>query len=216
MSDADVRRPVPAWLWGGGLLAASAALPMLGQSFYGTPVLLWTARLLAAAALVVFALGVRGEGSVVARRPVGTVALFVLAIVPPLIELLTPALVMPSTTSGLPDNLWLVQVMGYGGIAIAGAAALVAVVEIARARVVPDPWRWAPTWALAAIAGAYVLSQVLIVAAGAAVLETYATLLAITGAAAALVPLALGILAMVLGARGLAAAPAQVYPPPAG
>jgi len=216
MSDADVRRPVPAWLWGGGLLAASAALPMLGQSFYGTPVLLWTARLLAAAALVVFALGVRGEGSVVARRPVGTVALFVLAIVPPLIELLTPALVMPSTTSGLPDNLWLVQVMGYGGIAIAGAAALVAVVEIARARVVPDPWRWAPTWALAAIAGTYVLSQVLIVAAGAAALETYAALLAITGAAAALVPLALGILAMVLGARGLAAAPAQVYPPPAG
>lgn len=216
MSDADVRRPVPAWLWGGGLLAASAALPMLGQSFYGTPVLLWTARLLAAAALVVFALGVRGEGSVVARRPVGMVALFVLAIVPPLIELLTPALVMPSTTSGLPDNLWLVQVMGYGGIAIAGAAALVAVVEIARARVVPDPWRWAPAWALAAIAGTYVLSQVLIVAAGAAALETYATLLAITGAAAALVPLALGILAMVLGARGLAAAPAQVYPPPAG
>lgn len=29
-AHADARLPVPAWLWGGGLLAASAAVPSLG------------------------------------------------------------------------------------------------------------------------------------------------------------------------------------------
>lgn len=213
MSDADVRRPVPAWLWGGGLLAASAALPMLGQIYYSTPALVWAGRLLTAAALIVFAVGIRREGSIVARRPVGIVALVAMGVVPPVIELLTPA-VGSVDDSGFPQNLWLLQLIGYGSLTISVAAALVAVVEIARARVVPDPWRWAPAWGLAVAAGIYVVAQVTLIAVdpqGAAELVDLLATGAVVGNV--FVPLALGILAMVLGARGLTAAPAQVYPP---
>jgi len=213
MSDADVRRPVPAWLWGGGLLAASAVLPMLGPDVSLTPVLVWTGRLLTAAAYAVFALGIRREGSIVARRPLGVIALLLMAFVPSIIELVTPAAEIP-TDSGMPENLWLLQLLGYVSLAIWAAAALVAVVEIGRARVVPDPWRWAPAAGLALGAALYVVSQVALVAVGAQGVQEFATLLAISSAVGAvLVPLALGILAMVLGARGRPAAPAQVYPP---
>lgn len=213
MSDADVRQPVPAWLWGGGLLVAGAMLPTLGQPLAHTPTVVWGSRLLTAAALIVFALGLRGAGSVVARRPVGVIALFCLALGPPAIDLVTSLLTL-GTDSAMPENLGMWQLIGYAGLALSAAAALVAVIEIARARVVPDPWRWAPTWGLAVAAGVFVLGQVAIVAVGAQGAQEYADLIVIGSAVGTvLVPLALGILAMVLGARGRVAAPAQVYPP---
>lgn len=210
MSDAEVRRPVVTWLWGGALLTVSAVTPLLGGGFGGT--LGWIARLLAAAALIVFAVGI-GGGSVVARRPVGVIALFVLALAPPILDGVTVALAR-TTDGGTPENLWLTQVLGYGSLAVAGAAALVAAVETARARVLPDPWRWAPAWGLAIAAGMFAIGQVALVTVGSQGIMAAVGLLEVTGAIGnVLVPLALGILAMVLGARGLTTVPAQVYPP---
>lgn len=105
---------------------------------------------------------------------------------------------------------------GYSELAIEAAAALVAVVEIARARVIPGNWRFAPAIALAVVVLVQVIGQVVGVAAGSAGLEQAAVGLALGGfAAAILAPVALGIAAIALGARGLAVPNPQVYPPPA-
>ena len=68
-----------ALLIGGGLLLASVVITVIAL-----PPLLPYAEMvgpaLFSAALLVFAFGVRGEGSVTARRPVGTITLALLAV----------------------------------------------------------------------------------------------------------------------------------------
>lgn len=209
MTDAEVRTPVPSWVIGGALLIGSAVLPwVLGPG----PAMLVTAvigRLLFLAAMIVFAFGMRGVGSVVAGRTLGVVALLVLGAAPLVFGLIPPQQVEPS-------DLGLLQLLGYSELAIEAAAALVAVVEIARARVIPGNWRFAPAIALAVVVLVQVIGQVVGVAAGSAGLEQAAVGLALGGfAAAILAPVALGIAAIALGARGLAVPNPQVYPPPA-
>ena len=209
MTDAEVRTPVPSWVIGGALLIGSAVLPWaLGPE----PAMLVTAvigRLLFLAAMIVFAFGLRGVGSVVAGRTLGVVALLVLGAAPLVFGLITLQQVEPS-------DLGLLQLLGYSELAIEAAAALVAVVEIARARVIPGNWRFAPAIALAVVVLVQVIGQVVGVAAGSAGLEQAAVGLALGGfAAAILAPVALGIAAIALGARGLAVPNPQVYPPPA-
>lgn len=206
-SDVDVRRPVPAWVWGGGLLVASAILPTLsGSIFELAPVTVWASRILFAAAMTVFAFGLRGEGSIVARRTPGVAALLVLGFAVPLIVLVTPS------QTDEPD-VWMLQVIGNAQLALAGAAALVAVVSIARARVLPGVWRWAPAVGLAVAAAVLVLGLLLGLSAGVNGVQDVAIVLAVGGwIAVTLVPLTLGVAAMVLGGRGLPAAPAQIYP----
>lgn len=209
MTDAEVRTPVPSWVIGGALLIGSAVLPWaLGPG----PAMLVTAvigRLLFLAAMIVFAFGLRGVGSVVAGRTLGVVALLVLGAAPLVFGLIPPQQVEPS-------DLGLLQLLGYSELAIEAAAALVAVVEIARARVIPGNWRFAPAIALVVVVLVQVIGQVVGVAAGSAGLEQAAVGLALGGfAAAILAPVALGIAAIALGARGLAVPNPQVYPPPA-
>lgn len=209
MTDAEVRTPVPSWVIGGALLIGSAVLPWaLGPE----PAMLVTAvigRLLFLAAMIVFAFGLRGVGSVVAGRTLGVVALLVLGAAPLVFGLIPLQQVEPS-------DLGLLQLLGYSELAIEAAAALVAVVEIARARVIPGNWRFAPAIALAVVVLVQVIGQVVGVAAGSAGLEQAAVGLALGGfAAAILAPVALGIAAIALGARGLAVPNPQVYPPPA-
>ena len=209
MTDAEVRTPVPSWVIGGALLIGSAVLPWaLGPE----PAMLVTAvigRLLFLAAMIVFAFGLRGVGSVVAGRTLGVVALLVLGAAPLVFGLIPLQQVEPS-------DLGLLQLLGYSELAIEAAAALVAVVEIARARVIPGNWRFAPAIALVVVVLVQVIGQVVGVAAGSAGLEQAAVGLALGGfAAAILAPVALGIAAIALGARGLAVPNPQVYPPPA-
>lgn len=222
MTDAEVRRPVTAWVWGGGLLALSAALPALSGSFAGGfgpwPVLGWASRLAFAAAMVVFAFGIRRVGSVVARRPLGIVALLIVGVLLPLVEVISSMVFVwdPADRTGTPWWIGAAQAVNLGGLALWGAAALVASVQIVRARVVPDPWRWAPVWGLAVIAVVFAATQILMVGAGQPDFQTPAIILAMAWSAVMLlVPLALGVLAMMLGARGLALARTQIYPPPA-
>ncbi|MBN9178619.1 MAG: hypothetical protein J0I43_14810 [Microbacterium sp.] len=211
MTDAEVRTPVRSWLGGGALLAAAAVLPLVFGAGVGVGLIPRTlGQMLVLAAMVVFAFGLRGTGSLVARRPVGMIALLVLGLVPLVFTLATPSSVSE-------DEVWLLQILGYSELVVSVGAALVAAIEIARARVVPDPWRWAPTVALAVIVFVQAAAQVIGVAVGSERLLDLVPALSAAGfATAVLVPLALGVIAMMLGARGRQGIPAaspQVYPP---
>lgn len=211
MTDAEVRTPVPAWIWGGALLAASAVAPMAARAVapggFGAGVAVVTA-LLFAASLVVFAFGLRGKGSIVAGRAPGIAALLVLAIVPPIIEVAIP---VATTEQDIPR----LQIFSVVQLAVTAAAALAAVVAIGRTGAVPRPWRWAPAWGLAIIVVASALPQIVAVSASGQGLDQLMGLFALGSLVIVVVPLALGILAMVLGARGLAAPSPQIYPPTA-
>ena len=65
-----------AWVIGGALLMGSVVVSAPLSPYFGGGVI---KAALFAAALVVFAFGIRGSGSVTARRPLGTTALVVLA-----------------------------------------------------------------------------------------------------------------------------------------
>lgn len=209
MTDAEVRKPVPAWIWGGALLAASAVVPTAMRAVapggLGSAVAIVTAVLFAAS-LVVFAFGLRGQGSIVARRPSGLAALLVLAVLPPIIELAIPSATTEQDISRL-------QIVSVVRLTVTVAAALAAVVAIGRAAVVPRPWQWAPAWGLAIIVITSALPQIAVVGVPRQDPQELFWLFALGSLVILTVPLALGILAMLWGARGLAAPSPQVYPP---
>lgn len=136
------------WLTGGILLVAWALAGLAMPILAGLP---WLTRVLFAAAALVFALGWRGEGSVTARRPLGTIALILLGIWPWITDLLW--VLFPQSVTYVPLSsftpfsfLWVIELL----------LAIIVVTQIARAGVVPTPWSWAPLAALAAV----VLTQV--------------------------------------------------------
>lgn len=218
MTDADRPAATPAWIWGGGLLLASAVLPLITSSagFAATgglsgAVFSWIGMLAFAAAMVVFAVGLGGRGSVVARGPAGMTALIALAAVTPIIWVLTAVFPYSDADPGA------YAVWGYTDAAVRFGAALVAVVAVGRARVVPPPWNWAPAWGLAAVVGTAVLAQVSAVAIAGRPgdQEALVTVFALSSLAAVVVPSLLGILSIVLGSRSETRATVPVYPPPA-
>lgn len=200
------------WLIGGSLLIARAVLVLVAN---GNPVLSFPGAgfvldALWAAALLVFAFGVRGRGSVVARRPLGIGALVIAAAVP----LVT-------------DGLWAVGdpvawgrsaafVVANGAPVLSLVALIVATVVIGRAGAVPHRVRWTPLIVLAVSAGAQIVMSIVAVSlpdnlVGPDVTAAYlvASLLGTLGV------LLLGILAIVFAPRDgpRPAAPTQVYPP---
>jgi len=88
--------------------------------------------------VLVLAWGLHRDGSVVSRRPLGLAALFLVAIWPLSEELAQIGGLVPGG-----EATWYLLLTG------AFAAALIASVSIARVRVVPSPWNWAPLWVLA-------------------------------------------------------------------
>lgn len=219
MSDAQVRRPVTAWIWGGGMLALSAIVPILippgGMGSAGM-VVGWVRAALFAAAMVVFARGLRGHGSIVARRVPGVIALIVVGTVLPLVEAVSAWVFVVDPERPAASSEWIgtAQVVNMAGFAVWAGAALVAGVEVARARVVPGWWRWAPLGALGVIVLAFVGTQVAgVQLAASGDIDVVSALFAVWGVAAVLVPLALGVAALALGARGRPTVPTQVYPP---
>ena len=110
------------------------------------------------AALLVFAFGVRGAGSVTARRPVGTIALALLA----LWLLLGSVLygVIGDVFSNDPTPTVLMS-FAYADTFVQFALALVAVMQIARLGAVPAPWNWVPAGVVAALTVTWLLLQVL-------------------------------------------------------
>ena len=144
-----------ALLIGGGLLLASVVITVIAQ-----PPLFPYAEMVGpaffSAALLVFAFGVRGEGSVTARRPVGTTALALLAVW----HLLGSVLygVIGDDFSNAPT---LFMAFAYADSFVQFALALVAVMQIARLGAVPAPWNWVPAVIVAAVTVTWLLLQVL-------------------------------------------------------
>ncbi len=197
----DVRR---AWVVGGGLLIAA---PLFGAIWwpgllpFGAVGLISAALL--SASLLVFALGIGGSGSVTARRPLGTAALVLLAV-----WLLASQVISTVVSEGnLLADMW--SELRYADSLVQFVAALIAVIQIARAGVVPRPWNRAPGWVLAALTVVWLLSQLIFVNIGggrgpdsgtdaqviAAILSSLDALVRIAG------PVLLGVVAIVLGDR---------------
>lgn len=190
--DAIPRSAGIAWIAGGALLIASAVLPSALQA--AAPRLATIGVVLWAAALLVFAFGWRGWGSVTARRPLGTSALVLLAAWA-LFVAFVPTEWLPSA----PDAGGLA--FGSVDIAVRVGAAIIAVVQIARAGVVPERWRWAPAWMLAAVGVAQAVPQVWAVATGPTDPMTLVALAVIAQVVTATAACLLGILATALGAQ---------------
>ena len=208
-----------AWILGGSLLVANAALILVMSAPQLTIVqgASYLADALWAVALFIFAFGIRGAGSVVAKRPAGVAALLVSAVMPFVMaivsHLLTPTL--PTTVDLTYDptlNITIIQSLQ----ALSLAALAVACVVIAQAGAVPRRWRWLPLILLAVGA----LPQIIVTIAMVSITDPFAQLgvaLALQGVAAlgTLATLTLGIFAIVLAPREepRSGDPVQVYPP---
>jgi hypothetical protein len=159
-AERDAQR---AWVIGGAALAASAVVPAISGPGAG-PWVGYAGRILLLAAFVVLALGVRGHGSVTARRPLGTTALISLGAVPfvmVLVSNLALASVVTMSTTPAGGGIWTAAVVvNTVSMFVTLALAIIAVVQIARAGEVPKPWNLAPLWVLISLVAVEVISYV--------------------------------------------------------
>ena len=188
------------WVLGGALLVASALVQLAAQGSLAP--LYRAADVLFAAGALVLVIGIGRAGSVTARRPLGTgavVALVVVLLVAPYLSstLLTGIAPAPGTISGYQIFFWI-------QLAVSLMLAILAATQIGRAGVVPQPWNWAPLWAL----GAVTLAQLIPMAPFWAPLlgsgQDPSALLGLFSVFGLVRPLAiafLGIVAIVLGTR---------------
>lgn len=107
-----------------------------------------------AAAVMVFAIGLSKEASVVARRPLGVTALIVVALWPLAVRIVAPFLPrMDSATYAAGLEAYraaedILTAFSLVNLVVLYAAALIGSIQIARAGAVPTLWRWAPLWAV--------------------------------------------------------------------
>ncbi|MEU2204937.1 hypothetical protein ABZ469_11380 [Microbacterium oleivorans] len=143
------------WTIGGvGLIAAGVA-GMLQGAALGTPLtgtLALLVDILWAESVLVFAIGSSSHDSVTARRPLGTIALILLALWSPAMRVIG---LFQDPTNPTPIVPWEVTIL------VPLALSLVAVVQIARAGVVPRRWRWMPAIALGVQVASVALGQLL-------------------------------------------------------
>lgn len=139
------------WVVGGALLVACALAQLAAR---GPLVPLARAGdLLFAAGGVVLVIGIGRSGSITARQPLGTGAVVALAAI-----LLIRPFVFSAVVGATSDQATLTRVIPLATgvaaalLAVMLALAITAVAQIARAGVVPAPWRWAPLWALCVVA----------------------------------------------------------------
>lgn len=99
-----------------------------------------------AAAGILFVIGVGRAGSVTGRRPVGTAATILLVLAPVTQSYWYGFVPNDVTNPNTVEDISTLIMMTYYGIVL--ALAIISVVQIARAKVVPSPWRWAPLWVL--------------------------------------------------------------------
>lgn len=170
MSALDRIRPDRrAWLIGGVLLGVVVLVSLAGVSLssLGAPAvaLSWIGRVAFAAAMIVFALGFGGRGSIVARGPLGVTALIAVGILPLVQGIVMNAAPFAGEQLRPSDPAMVVaSILNVAFLVLTLAAAAVAVARVARAGVVPRPWHLAPLWAFALVVGAQLLTQVVAVA----------------------------------------------------
>jgi hypothetical protein len=187
------------WTAGGALLVLCGVLVLtapgaLGAAGMGVAI---AGDVLYAAAVLVFAIGLSREASVVARRPLGLVAMVVVALWPFAARTLWAVLGAGPVP---PDDARLSILFGVDTVVSLGAA-LVAAVRIGRTGTVPRPWRWAPVWALGVTVVTAVIPQLAAVGAPSAG-QQLVPLFSVMGVLGLAVrTIGLGILALVLSAQ---------------
>jgi hypothetical protein len=189
------------WTVAGSGLIGCAVLGMLQDGLVGTPgpaALAVVTDLVYAASVILFAVGLSAAASVVHRQALGLFALFVVALWP-----LTNTVISPLLPTASPSDLTSATIYGYVSLVVPVAAGLIAAVQIARADVVPHPWRWAPLGVLVFHAIVWAVPQIGFAAAGPAPdVQAFAAPLSMLGMLAFLAhTLGLGILAVVLATR---------------
>jgi hypothetical protein len=215
MTDVEVDAPREndarlAWRIGGTLFLACAAVNVVQPFLAGSPALavaLWAGTGLFVAALIAFALGVRGSGSVVARRPLGVVAMLVLAGVMILDGVVS--VVVPFSM----DLVDFFMTWNHVVLAIELGAAIVSVIVIARAGVVRRPWRWVPLWALVAVAAPQLILLAVVASPGADVQAMAGPMYGFSQLVNIAVPLTLALGAMFLSLDRPEPRTVQIYPP---
>jgi len=193
--------PAPRALFlGGALLLASVVATVAFQvGFYSAGWVGYIPSILFSAALMILAFGIRGSGSVTAGRPLGTFALAALAAWLILSDVLVSAL---NASIAADSSAAVVVTIIYVALVVKFALAVIAVVQIARAGVVPAPLEWVPTWVLAAATASWLLTQL----AGLVLInvsQVQMTVFALDGAVRIAGVILLGVLAIVLGDRML-------------
>lgn len=172
------------WTTGGIGLIAAGVTGMLQNATLGSPpsdVLAVTVDVLWAAAVLVFAIGSSSHDSVTARKPLGTIALILLALWSPAMRVVG---LFQDRMNPTPIIPWEVTIV------VPLALSVVAVVQIARAGVVPRRWRWMPAIALGVQVASAAIGQLLMMDA--------ATAMQTIGLASAL-----GMLGFLAGTLGL-------------
>lgn len=197
------------WTIGGVGLVLCGVIGMLQYSLPGSGSALTITRdAVFAAAVLLFAIGLTKEASVVARRPLGVIALLVVALWPLVIRLAEPLLpTMDAATFEAGMDAYraaegVLTTVFFVDLLVSLAAALIAAVQIARAGVLVGPWRWAPLWALLASVAGGVVPQLLFAFAGPADAAGVVDVAFVVGALGFLArTLGLGIVALVLASR---------------
>ena len=187
-----MRRVRLTWTIGGiGLVLAGviAVLPYLRLNV--GPVVFDIFDVVFGVTVIFLAIGLSKDASVVARRPLGMIALAVLALLPCAVRFVNPYL--PEMNNQTEDEL---TAFMFGRLALSYVAALVGSFQIARAGTVPTSWRWAPWWAAIFSVAALVLRMFLLSGSPFGAASVY------LGALDLLVrTLGLGILALVIASR---------------
>ena len=154
-----------AWVWGGSAILASGLLRLL-EALPISAVIGWRPVTLIAAVVfaigaVILAVGVRGQGSVVARSGLGIAALCVLGGIDVLQAVLVESFAMiPASfrdgVTGIANVLVLIQL----------AAAVVGAIVIGRSGGVVGVLRWLPAFVLACIVALQITTRVFLNASG--------------------------------------------------
>ncbi|WP_322411009.1 hypothetical protein [Microbacterium invictum] len=197
------------WTIGGVGLVLCGVIGMLQYSVFGIAQVTGIGLdAVFAGSVLLFAIGLSTQSSVVARRPLGVAALAVVALWPLLIramEPLLPAMDAETFEAGLSAYRGAESVLTavfYVNLLVTVAASLLASVQIARAKVVPAPWNWAPLWALITWSVATVVQQLLYAESASTGVQGYAEVAFLLDALAFLLrTVGLGTVALVLSAR---------------
>lgn len=187
------------WTIGGVGLVVCGVFGMLQSALLAAPggqALATMANVVYALSVLLFAIGLTREASVVARRPLGVTTLAVVALWP-LVDQLAVQL-LPQDLS----SLGVFTTYGYVALLVQASAALLATTQIASAGVVPRPWCWAPLWVLGLQALVWAAPQIVVISAGLGAIQTWSGIFILLGTVAGLAgTLGLGILALVLAAQ---------------
>jgi hypothetical protein len=188
------------WLIGGIGLVACGVFGVVRGSVLGFPATSSGLALLTdalwAAAILILAIGLNYEGSVVARKPLGLTASAAVALWP-ITARLVNLLADPVSLEQVDDwRLWY-----YLSMVLPLMFGVIAAMQVARTRVVTAPWNWAPLWVLCVQTAIWVLPQVIGAAAPDVLVEMYGLIAAFGTLGFLAATLGLGILAIVLSSR---------------